>query len=121
VVSSAAQKTGPAITVGPTGCSENRNEVTTPKLPPPPRSAQNRSGCSSADARTMLPSAVTTSVGRHTGERTAMRHGQEGARWRSAADGSPERPRVRTPDGGAGVRLETYASGIDGQEQEGRE
>jgi hypothetical protein len=51
---SAAQKTGPAITVGPTGCSANRNEVTTPKLPPPPRSAQNRSGCSSADARTML-------------------------------------------------------------------
>ena len=26
-----------------------------PKLPPPPRSAQNRSGCSSADARTTLP------------------------------------------------------------------
>src|ERR671925_598191 len=49
--SSAAQKTGPASTVGPTGCSANRKEVTTPKLPPPPRSAQNRPGCSSAAAR----------------------------------------------------------------------
>ena len=62
MVSSAAQNTGPAMTVGPTGCSANRNELTTPKFPPPPRSAQNRSGCSSADARTMLPSAVTTSA-----------------------------------------------------------
>ena len=44
VVSSAAQNTGPAMTVGPTGCSANRNELTTPKFPPPPRRAQNRSG-----------------------------------------------------------------------------
>ena len=29
---------------GATGCSANRNELTTPKFPPPPRSAQNRSG-----------------------------------------------------------------------------
>ena len=35
----------------------NSNEVTTPKLPPPPRSAQNRSGCSSALAWTCEPSA----------------------------------------------------------------
>ena len=28
--------------------------MTTPKLPPPPRSAQNRSGCSSSDARSEL-------------------------------------------------------------------
>ena len=46
----------------PTSCSRNRNEVTTPKLPPPPRSAQNRSGCSSALARTTRPSASTTSA-----------------------------------------------------------
>ena len=52
------------MTVGPTGCSANRNELTTPKFPPPPRSAQNRSGCSWADARTMSPSAVTTSASR---------------------------------------------------------
>ena len=32
------------MTVGPTGWSANSNLVTTPKLPPPPRSAQNRSG-----------------------------------------------------------------------------
>jgi hypothetical protein len=33
-----------------------------PKLPPPPRSAQNRSGCSSAEARTCSPSALTSST-----------------------------------------------------------
>ena len=37
-------------------------EVTTPKLPPPPRSAQKRSGFSSAEARRTRPSAVTTSA-----------------------------------------------------------
>src|SRR5512132_3996016 len=47
---------------GPTGCSANRNELTTPTFPPPPRSAQNRSGWWLADARTMSPSAVTTSA-----------------------------------------------------------
>ena len=41
--------------------SRYSNEVTTPKLPPPPRSAQKRSGCSSALAVTTSPSAVTTS------------------------------------------------------------
>ncbi len=46
----------------PTGCSRNWNEVTTPKLPPPPRSAQNRSGFSSALACTSVPSASTTSA-----------------------------------------------------------
>ena len=38
------------------------NDVTTPKLPPPPRSAQNRSGFSLSDAVTMRPSASTTSA-----------------------------------------------------------
>ena len=37
------------------GATRNRNELTTPKFPPPPRSAQNRSGWSLADARTMSP------------------------------------------------------------------
>ena len=36
----------PNCTIGPTWCSRNSNSVTTPKFPPPPRSAQNRSGCS---------------------------------------------------------------------------
>ena len=30
----------------PTGCSRYANDVTIPKFPPPPRSPQNRSGCS---------------------------------------------------------------------------
>ena len=61
-VCSIGQNVGPAITVAPTGCVRNSNEVTTPKLPPPPRSAQNRSGCSSALACTCVPSASTTSA-----------------------------------------------------------
>ncbi|MEJ2358438.1 MAG: hypothetical protein P8Y13_10230, partial [Deinococcales bacterium] len=42
--------------------ARNRKLVTTPKLPPPPRRAQKRSGCSSALAVTKLPSARTTSA-----------------------------------------------------------
>ena len=50
------------ITVGPTGWRANSKLVTTPKLPPPPRSAQNRSSFSVALAGTTRPSAVTTSA-----------------------------------------------------------
>ena len=46
------------------GSRANLKRVTTPKLPPPPRIAQNRSGCSSASARTSRPSAVMTSAAR---------------------------------------------------------
>ena len=53
---------GPAITVEPTGWVRNSNSVTTPKFPPPPRSAQNSSGFSSALACTFVPSARTTSA-----------------------------------------------------------
>ena len=49
--SSSGCTTSPDNTSGPSGCSLNSNEVTTPKLPPPPRSAQNRSGFSVALAR----------------------------------------------------------------------
>ena len=52
------------MTLGPTGCSWNSKEVATPKLPPPPRTAQNSSGSSSWLARTTLPSAVTSSTAR---------------------------------------------------------
>src|SRR3954454_6083893 len=48
--------------MGPISCSRNVNVVTMPKLPPPPRNAQNRSGFSVSDAVTMRPSAVTTSA-----------------------------------------------------------
>jgi len=43
------QTTVPVCT-GPTGCRAKVNAVTAPKFPPPPRSAQNSSGCSSAEA-----------------------------------------------------------------------
>ena len=52
---------GPASTSA-TSWSENENDMTTPKLPPPPRSAQNRSGCSDSLVRTSRPSASTTSA-----------------------------------------------------------
>ena len=44
----------------PTGCRRNVNSTTTPKLPPPPRSAQKRSAFSPSDASTTCPSEVTT-------------------------------------------------------------
>ena len=59
---SPGKNTSPPRTVGPTGCSAYSSDVTTPKLPPPPRSAQNRSLFSSALAWTRRPSAVTTSA-----------------------------------------------------------
>src|SRR6266536_1077725 len=52
----------PPTTVGPTGCSASSRDVATPKLPPPPRIAQNRSGFSDEDARKTEPSAVTISA-----------------------------------------------------------
>jgi hypothetical protein len=45
-----------------TGCALNSKDVTTPKLPLPPRSAQKRSAFSLALAVTKPPSAVTTSA-----------------------------------------------------------
>ena len=42
-----------------TGCAWNRKLVTTPKLPPPPRSAQKRSGCS------LLARGDEAAVGQH--------------------------------------------------------
>ena len=50
------------MTSSDSSCRANSNSVTTPKLPPPPRSAQNRSAYWSADVRRILPSAVTTSA-----------------------------------------------------------
>ena len=55
-----------------TGCSRNRNEVTTPKLPPPPRIAQNRSGFSSALARDEA-AVGEHHVGRRAGCRSSAR------------------------------------------------
>ena len=60
-MSAMSYSTGPATTV-PTSWPRNSNDVTTPKFPPPPRSAQNRSGCSWPLAVTNEPSASTTSA-----------------------------------------------------------
>src|SRR6266436_2050066 len=51
----------PASTVV-SGWSWNSNDVTMPKLPPPPRTPQKSSGFSSALARKQRPSATTTST-----------------------------------------------------------
>jgi hypothetical protein len=59
--SSAGKYTAPANTSA-IGWRRNSSAVTTPKLPPPPRSAQKRSGLRSALAVTVRPSAVTTSA-----------------------------------------------------------
>ena len=48
-----------ASTTDVSGWSFTSNSVTTPKLPPPPRKAQNKSGFSFELARTTEPSAVT--------------------------------------------------------------
>ena len=62
-MSSRAQSIGPPIAVL-TGCSRRCSSVATPKLPPPPRRAQNRSGSLRASACTRRPSARTTSAPR---------------------------------------------------------
>ena len=49
-----------ASTTEVSGCSFTSNSVTTPKFPPPPRKAQNKSGFSFELARTTEPSAVTS-------------------------------------------------------------
>src|SRR3954467_11182656 len=58
-VSSRSYMTGPASTLV-SGWQRNVNCVTIPKLPPPPRSAQNRSLSRSASHCTIDPSARTT-------------------------------------------------------------
>src|SRR5438128_2372544 len=50
--------------IGPTLWRLYSSDAATPKLPPPPRMAQNRSGFSSALARVTLPSAITMSADR---------------------------------------------------------
>src|SRR5262249_21509792 len=52
----------PQSACGPCRFALNSNDVTAPKLPPPPRKAQNRSGFSASLARRRSPSAVTMST-----------------------------------------------------------
>ena len=92
------------MTSGPTGCSRSSSAVTTPKLPPPPRSAQNSSGCSSAMARTGSPSAVTSSTA------SRLSHGQavlalEPARAAAEREAGDAGARHAPADGGEAVLL----------------
>src|SRR6266516_911138 len=63
-VSAKSYRTGPPMIVpfSPMSWQRNVNEVTTPKLPPPPHSAQNRSRWELSLAVTNVPSASTTSA-----------------------------------------------------------
>ena len=63
-VSAMSYRTGPPMMVpcSPMSWQRNVNEVTMPKFPPPPRSAQNRSLCELSLAVTNAPSASTTSA-----------------------------------------------------------
>ena len=63
-VSAKSYSTGPPMIVPASPMSWQRkvNEVTTPKFPPPPRSAQNRSLFELSLAVTNVPSASTTSA-----------------------------------------------------------
>lgn len=56
----------PAVISLRIGCSLNWQLVTTPKFPPPPRTAQKRSEFSVSRARRNLPSAVTRSTDRRS-------------------------------------------------------
>ena len=62
--SSYGYRTSAAATSGPRGWRSNSSEVTTPRPRPPPRTAQNRSVCSSRLAVRTMPSAVTISTER---------------------------------------------------------
>ena len=61
VVRSKPKNSAPAYS-SRTGTTANSSAVTTPKFPPPPRSAQNSSGSCAASVRTRWPSAVTISI-----------------------------------------------------------
>ena len=63
-VSARSYRTGPPMIVpcSPMSWQRKVNEVTMPKFPPPPRSAQNRSLCELSLAVTNVPSARTTSA-----------------------------------------------------------
>ena len=65
-VSAMSYSTGPPMITprSPMSWQRNVNDVTTPKFPPPPRSAQNRSLCELSLAVTNVPSASTTSAAR---------------------------------------------------------
>ena len=60
--SSSGHTTGPPSTIGPTGWRWYSNAVAIPKLPPPPRTPQKRSGSVRSSTWMRSPSAVTRST-----------------------------------------------------------
>ena len=93
------------ITSGPTGCSWNSNEVTTPKLPPPPRTAQKRSLFSAALAVRSRPSAVTISTDRTLSRlRPCLPRSQPRPPAAARPRPSPRRRRPALPGRGAAPR-----------------
>src|SRR5271166_3235861 len=92
--------------ISPTGWRRNSNSVTTPKFPPPPRSAQNRSGYSVSLAVVMWPSARTTSAdSKLSQDRPRARQIPDPAAEGEAGDasGRHDAARGRQPMGGRGV------------------
>ena len=96
-------------TIVPTSWRRNCSRVATPKLPPPPRSAQNRSGWCSASTRSELAVGGDDLGGEQVVDREAVLAHEEAdaAAERDAAD--PDRARVAEPGreavraGGGGV------------------
>ena len=115
--------TRPATTSGPCGCAWNSNDVTTPKLPPPPRIAQNRSGFSVGARPAHLPIGGDDLDGAKIvgGKPMAARHPAEPAAEREAGDagrrddpaGHHEAQRLRRAIdvGPGGARLHAHAPG----------
>ena len=117
----------PAKTSGSSGWARNVNDVTTPKLPPPPRRPQNRSGFSVALARTCSPVARTTSAATRLSIVRPCGAGQpaDAAAERQAGDPGPgdDADRHRQPErlrraidvaeGGAGPDADETGVGID--------
>src|ERR1700730_17438862 len=78
-VSARSYSTGPPMITpfSPMSWQRNVNEVTTPKVTPPPRNAQNKSPCESSLAVTNVPSASTTSAARRLSTVSPKRRDRE--------------------------------------------
>ena len=128
-VSAKSYSTGPPMIVpcSPMSWQRNVNEVTTPKLPPPPRSAQNRSGCEFSLAVTKRAVGEHDVGGQQVVDREAEAPGQvadaaaegqaghAGGREEAGRGGHAERDRrvVDVAPGAAGVDPDGVLRGVD--------
>ena len=103
-VSAVAGSTSMPPTTWASSCSRNWKRVTTPKLPPPPRIAQNRSGCVSASTRQHLAVGGDDVGGEQVVDRQAVlaRQVADAAAQREAAEA--DRPGVAEADREAVLR-----------------